>query len=379
MYTRRKTRFSPFFLMRNNIPRRRQRRSGSILTLVAICLVVLLGFCGLAVDYGMMVTTKTRLQRTCDASALAGAAELPTTNSGAMASAITYAQLAATENGVTTAEILVEFPTTNQIRVTATRQVSLLFMRVLGISTGTVKTTALAGRTNLSGAAIGPLAITVQDYNLYGKGNSTFGVDGNTVSNMPFQGDNFGESLTLNLIRNTQENFVPGTVTALDLRPGNSGASPAQFQDDVENGYNGAPVSINADADALRANENAQGPALADGVADRFARAAAAPWNIPASSTTYPTTSGFTPTSDNPRVMMILIGNPNPADNNQPQIYGRGLVPVWLESVTESHNDGAVIKIRLLQQYTYNNADPNNILGDGSTPDTGVSVIRLLS
>ena len=77
--------------------------------------------------------------------------------------------------------------------------------------------------------------------------------------------------------------------------------------------------------------------------------------------------------------MMILIGNPNPADNSQPQIYGRGLVPVWLESVTESNNDGAVIKIRLLQQYTYNNADPNNILGDGSTPDTGVSVIRLLS
>ena len=47
------------------------RRSGNVILLTGFSLVVMLGFAALAVDYGISVNTKNRLQRTCDAAALA--------------------------------------------------------------------------------------------------------------------------------------------------------------------------------------------------------------------------------------------------------------------------------------------------------------------
>ena len=41
--------------------RRPARRAGSVVTVVALCMTVLLGFCAMAVDYGTLVITKNRL------------------------------------------------------------------------------------------------------------------------------------------------------------------------------------------------------------------------------------------------------------------------------------------------------------------------------
>lgn len=373
-----RTRYSAKF-KKNREQRHHRQRRGSIVVMVGLAMSVLLGCCALAADYGRMVTTKNQLQRTCDASALAGAAELPALDSTITASATNFAQLTANQNGVNTAEIQVTFPTNNQIRVTATRQVNFLFAPILGLKTGTVNATALAGRTNLAGGAIVPLAITIDDYMKHGKGTTTF-TSTSANLNTPFTGPSYGQSLTVNLIRNTKDDFTQGSVTGLDLSPGNSGVPIGEFERQINNGYNDAPVSLNSDADALRASENAQGGALVDGMETRLARAAQPPWNTPASSTDFPYTfPDIGGRQDNPRIMMILVGNPNQADNNQPQVYARALVPVWIESITDTGHDGATIKMRLLPEYTYSNDDPNVIVGDDSTPSTGVTVIRLLN
>src|ERR1700687_94201 len=51
----------------------RKSQRGSILILCAICLVVLLLFVGLAIDFGMAYVTRARLAKACDAAALEGA------------------------------------------------------------------------------------------------------------------------------------------------------------------------------------------------------------------------------------------------------------------------------------------------------------------
>jgi Flp pilus assembly protein TadG len=71
-----------------------------------------LGFCALAVDYGTSVVVKNKLQRTCDAAALAGATELKRTGVDAtdFANARARARAIATSNGVTISDSDVTFP-----------------------------------------------------------------------------------------------------------------------------------------------------------------------------------------------------------------------------------------------------------------------------
>lgn len=52
------------------------RRRGAIAFVVAGSMVALMGFAALAVDYGLLNADVNRLQRGCDAGALAGASKL---------------------------------------------------------------------------------------------------------------------------------------------------------------------------------------------------------------------------------------------------------------------------------------------------------------
>jgi len=74
-----------------------KKNRGQILVLVAISLVVLLGFAALAIDIGYFYHTKNQLQGAADAAALAGAVKLDGTNDpiqpDARHEAITYAEL----------------------------------------------------------------------------------------------------------------------------------------------------------------------------------------------------------------------------------------------------------------------------------------------
>jgi len=55
---------------------RSRRESGQIVYLAAISLVMLLGFSALAVDIGMLYSTRRRMQTAADAAAIAGATAL---------------------------------------------------------------------------------------------------------------------------------------------------------------------------------------------------------------------------------------------------------------------------------------------------------------
>lgn len=69
---------------------RRRERSGSVVVLVAVLMVVLLGFGAFAVDVAQMQAYKSELRRTADAAALAAAKELLTDPGNARAMAVAY-------------------------------------------------------------------------------------------------------------------------------------------------------------------------------------------------------------------------------------------------------------------------------------------------
>jgi len=81
--------------------RRRRTDEGQTLVLVALGMVALLGFVGLAFDLGNLRLQKRQLQLITDAAALAGAQELTYCTSSACSAMTTAAQNALTENGVT--------------------------------------------------------------------------------------------------------------------------------------------------------------------------------------------------------------------------------------------------------------------------------------
>ena len=79
--------------------RHRVERRGAILPLIAVSLVVLLGFVAMAIDLGLVALNKTRIQNYIDAAALAGARNLTgATTSSSTGTATTEAQDAALSN-----------------------------------------------------------------------------------------------------------------------------------------------------------------------------------------------------------------------------------------------------------------------------------------
>src|SRR3954447_20675529 len=73
-------------------PRVRHRRhAGGAIVYAAIVLLVLIGFVGLAIDWGYMTWTAQKLQNGADAAALAGAQEVWWSKSAAREQAIAFA------------------------------------------------------------------------------------------------------------------------------------------------------------------------------------------------------------------------------------------------------------------------------------------------
>src|SRR5579862_973752 len=69
----------------------RPRRRGIAVIYIACCIVVLFGFCSLAVDLGRVQVAKTELRRAADSAARAGVAVLSQGNSTAQSVAVSMA------------------------------------------------------------------------------------------------------------------------------------------------------------------------------------------------------------------------------------------------------------------------------------------------
>ena len=337
--------------------RGRKRRGGSVIVMVALSMGVIFGCAAIAVDYGVLVSDANQLQRACDAAALGGAQKLYA--SGIASAAVTYDQgiarqfaiNIARQNGVTISADDVTFPAPTRIKVAATRNRSLFFAQALGRKNGTVIRAATAGRialTTISGAV--PLAMTTDDY----------------FANRD------GRSVRYEVINLHNEDFDRGTVVTLDLRPGNSGKSPAVFLNDLVSGYDGT-TAIGDDVNTLNASLASQGAKFEEGLEERFAAAARPPFNDTGSNYTYPNYP-----AGSPRVVTLIVANPENRDNSNPQVTSVFFVPVYLESVSTPNNKSAFVNFRILPSRDYSSQDSTQVL-DPNAPITGPSVVSLFN
>lgn len=336
---------------------RRKRRSGAVTVVVALSSVALLGFAALATDYGLMVAKRNHLQRACDAAALAGAADLPVT-----ATAQYQAQMAARSNKVYSPTIT--YPNgLKQIGVEASETMNFFFARAIGIQSGRVATRAVAERVPLKGIpGVVPLAITVNDYTTHKESGSFWEV----------------------LIDNNRQDFVDGTITGLDLRNDNSGKAVDGFQEDLRNGTDNTVILGSQINSALSASLTSQGAALEEAMTDRFEAAAGAPWYDNGTNYTFPNYP-----SGDPRIITIMVADPNPTDNSSPLLNARFFAPVYVDRVTVTRVTGQLetrLRFRILPGRQYSTEDPGVVLGDPAdpdtgapgTPDTGIFAIRLI-
>ena len=135
---------------------------GNVFVLVALLLVVLIGFTALVVDGGRLYVEKSMLQKAADAAALAGVQELPIDK----AKAETKSKEVASKNDVT--NTTVEIPTDNMsIRVTTSSDVNLTFARIFGKDNASVKATAKV-KLNPITSVTGVIPIGI-DMNAYDK------------------------------------------------------------------------------------------------------------------------------------------------------------------------------------------------------------------
>jgi hypothetical protein len=127
----------------------RRSEDGQILLMTALSLVCLLGFAGLAIDVGLWLHTRTKLQADADAMALAGAQELPSSTD-----VNTKAREWGTKNGVPSSEVLTIVvnntscrstpPAQDYVTVRLERTQTTFLGSVLGITNATMRACATA-------------------------------------------------------------------------------------------------------------------------------------------------------------------------------------------------------------------------------------------
>lgn len=157
-------------LRESKLNRHNRGQAGSALLLFALMLPVLLGFVGLAVDFGVEVGARRKAQNAADAAALAGVVNLPSSSSTACSNAQSYlatngpytlmtscpvgapsTPCPPTSSGPTSITICQTYTAGDTILVTISQSVTLSFLKVLGFSSGTVLATAGAVEAGIVG------------------------------------------------------------------------------------------------------------------------------------------------------------------------------------------------------------------------------------
>jgi Flp pilus assembly protein TadG len=132
--------------------RRRRAERGVIAVVVAILLPVLAGVAGLVIDVGSWYTTQAQLQNAADAAALAAAQDLP--NSPASAAAAAQTQVTDNVSGATVTTVTPYDGSSSEVQVTVSKQGSVTFSSVLGVTGPTITATAVAEATQGTGSFV---------------------------------------------------------------------------------------------------------------------------------------------------------------------------------------------------------------------------------
>ena len=132
-----------------------KRERGATLVLASAVMIVLLGMAGFAVDLGWLYSQRTEATKAAESAALAGVVHMPNPTAtpwGPGAEAFDLARDIADTNGYThganatvTPVEVAGFP--NRLRVDLSTDVNTFFMRVFGVNSITLDTTATAEQT----------------------------------------------------------------------------------------------------------------------------------------------------------------------------------------------------------------------------------------
>jgi Flp pilus assembly protein TadG len=125
---------------------------GQSMVLMLVFVTVLIAIAGAVVDVGAWYRAHRTMQATADASALAGAQELPESPGTALTQALDYADR--NQGGVTSGDVeITSVKSVNDtIKVTATTQAPGVFTRLMGIDSVTARASAKARVGSMGGA-----------------------------------------------------------------------------------------------------------------------------------------------------------------------------------------------------------------------------------
>jgi Flp pilus assembly protein TadG len=344
----------------------RRRRAGSVILMVALAMVVLMGFAAISVDYGMLVNDRNHLQRACDAAAMAAAQVLKKTGDDTAdeASATTIAVDTAAQNGVVVNSSDVTFSNNSAAVTVPARLVrSLLFSRVIGIAKGNVAASATAGVTPASAGYtpyVSPIGITQSSYDAY--------KDTTTAHDFSFT-------------RHNKDAFGLDDFVLYDLRPQNS--KSGSFMQDQLTGNDTEKINVydpnvgctsTSCETSLDSNFNSEGKKFKDAISTLISRAAGAPWYDDGNSGWYAKMQSGTADYSNPRVINIIVTNDYPTfDNGTTNMPILSFVPAYISSYD---NSTGLFTVQFLPPGTSSNG--GFIPGDNGDAINGVRIIQLL-
>lgn len=286
---------------------------GQMIVVVALSITALLGGVALGTDVMLMYYKWERLQIAIDAAALAGANYLPEDPNGAKTAAISYAN----QNGILATEL--DTPSVSaddtQITVSATRNVSYYFARVLGLQSQNVKASATAASPNgtscIGCALLGPggggtftptYGSVVGQYGLV-----PIGLQYTTVYN-------YNQSVTLQYNGNGNNVWGPGNWGYLAL----GGQGGLTLRQNIDYGYSG-PLQVNNWINTQTGLQVGNG---ANGLQDR----------LNAGVQEYPGGTMTSHSPNDPRVLFLPMVDWNDP-NGTSAIEVMGFASIWLDSV----------------------------------------------
>jgi hypothetical protein len=277
-------------------------KRGQIAVALILVMLPLLGLIGLGADIGLLYFHWGIVQKAADAAVLAGAGYLPNHTSTAQTTASGYA----TTNGLRTGEIVSNTVAADNMSITMTtsRTVPYYFLKLVGLSSGTVKPIAKAGIQQDTEQARGliPVGLPCSTTNCsYTTGTLYHLVQAGTNGN--------GGSW----------NVGPGNWGRLAL--GASGAD--QFLNNLINGYQG---SINVGDNISAETGQVNGPTSA-GVDTRVNTGIAVNGTV-----TNPTLASV-PAYD-PRLVAVPLVDFTGATGSSVQLPVMGFALMWLQSYT---------------------------------------------
>ncbi|MFQ3671434.1 MAG: Tad domain-containing protein [Verrucomicrobiia bacterium] len=324
--------------------RRSRRERGSALVLVVLGMLVVLLIAAFAVDHGVLVLEANRLQRACDAGALAGAIHLSglsqTPTSADLAVARQRAVSTAAANQVVILPDNVVFLNGNtRVRVTGSKQVPLFFGQLASGSSAAIHRRATAEVSRIRGlGGVLPLGLTVGDYARFGPG-----------------GPNANEAFTVELIRNQDTAFDNGNVVGLSLQLGTNGKSPAQWENELAGVSDMGTGSRDqmAELNSINSSLQPQGRILRDTLGARF--------------------------DGGDRSFEVFLLNPKPQTNgNSPHPIQDVARIEMVERPTQTGKNGARMRIRFLPPSSIDASNREVILAQPGESSFSATILRLV-